>query len=351
MTRASSGIQQPYELIDVGAWTHPETLPVKTGSRDAQVIISPKISEFDFLVPGHQYRLKFSSSRAPEQFWNEILAHRLGTYIGISVPPTHLGYNSLTRQVGALSEYFYGHPNHPHQVFRHGGDILQGEVKNYDRRRGRKHNFHSIASWFKFLERNRLINEDWREYWAKAFLLDALMGNTDRHHDNWGAVWTTPRNGRLSVRLAPLFDNGTSMGYELPAKSFADLLDRVRLLRYVNRGTHQMLWRAEDARRLSHPHFLKKFYDEFPAQRKGILERLRISDRTISEVVLGLTKFRSPVPLSRARADFMIWLLKFRRDLLRHTLLHQLSAHCFARPHDLIVSDEAATFSSALADG
>ena len=39
-------------------------------------------------------------------------------------------------------------------------------------------------------------------------LLDALVGNTDRHHENWGFVRT--RDGLL--RLAPTFDHASSLG-------------------------------------------------------------------------------------------------------------------------------------------
>lgn len=39
-------------------------------------------------------------------------------------------------------------------------------------------------------------------------LLDALVGNQDRHHENWGLVFT-PENG---LSLAPTFDHASSLG-------------------------------------------------------------------------------------------------------------------------------------------
>jgi hypothetical protein len=46
-------------------------------------------------------------------------------------------------------------------------------------------------------------------------LLDALVGNTDRHHQNWGLIWVP--NDRIT--LAPTFDHGSSLGRNEPDAS------------------------------------------------------------------------------------------------------------------------------------
>lgn len=44
--------------------------------------------------------------------------------------------------------------------------------------------------------------------------LDALIGNTDRHHENWGVIafW---EQGKVVFRLAPTFDHASSLGCHL----------------------------------------------------------------------------------------------------------------------------------------
>lgn len=42
-------------------------------------------------------------------------------------------------------------------------------------------------------------------------LLDALIGNTDRHHENWGMLVLS----RDEIRIAPTFDHASSLGREL----------------------------------------------------------------------------------------------------------------------------------------
>ncbi len=46
------------------------------------------------------------------------------------------------------------------------------------------------------------------ELFAGFLLLDALVGNTDRHHENWGVVRTMAGD----VHLAPTFDHASSLG-------------------------------------------------------------------------------------------------------------------------------------------
>lgn len=289
--------------IEIGAWEPYGAAPSGAVYRYKEWLKSPDAPAFEFLRPSYRYFFKTGIPRAPAQFWNEVLAFRLGQYLGISVPPTYVAYNTLTGRVGALSEFFG-------QIDSAARSVL------VERRNARRVDFQSIVSWMTFFERNRFLVDDWREFWSQAFLLDSLLGNTDRHVDNWGAISISDASNISRIRFAPLFDNGTSMAYELNESRLAQFVDTPRLLRYVNKGTHQMYWRKEDARRLSHPQFLKRFYAEFPDQRAGIEARLRISDRTLQKVVEGLAAFDVPVLLSRERARAMVDLLRMRRDIL-----------------------------------
>lgn len=42
-------------------------------------------------------------------------------------------------------------------------------------------------------------------------MVDALIGNTDRHHENWGMIVGTSSQSR-EIRLAPTFDHASSLG-------------------------------------------------------------------------------------------------------------------------------------------
>ena len=65
-------------------------------------------------------------------------------------------------------------------------------------------------------------------YWARIFAFDALVGNTDRHQENWGLLWSNT-GGIPRVRFSPAFDNGTSLGHEITEAALPNFEDNVHL--------------------------------------------------------------------------------------------------------------------------
>lgn len=55
-----------------------------------------------------------------------------------------------------------------------------------------------------------MFRSTWQQFLG-YLMLDAWIGNTDRHHENWGII----RHRNDSVTLAPTFDHASSLGREL----------------------------------------------------------------------------------------------------------------------------------------
>lgn len=54
------------------------------------------------------------------------------------------------------------------------------------------------------------------DWFVGYLLLDALIGNTDRHHENWAVLQSSIASQHVSPRtLSPTFDHGSSLGREL----------------------------------------------------------------------------------------------------------------------------------------
>ena len=53
-----------------------------------------------------------------------------------------------------------------------------------------------------------------RDHFIGYLVLDALIGNTDRHHENWGIV-VVPHGDDNAYHLAATFDHASSLGREL----------------------------------------------------------------------------------------------------------------------------------------
>jgi hypothetical protein len=52
------------------------------------------------------------------------------------------------------------------------------------------------------------------EYFVGYLIFDALIGNTDRHHENWGLVVLEEGANNFVFYLAPTFDHASSLGRE-----------------------------------------------------------------------------------------------------------------------------------------
>lgn len=305
--------QDAHSTVDVSTWPSDEEFPVyPEGAREKRAVFCPEQAPFQFLIGTHRYLLKFSVPWAIEQYWGEIIAYRLGGAMGVEVPPAYVAIDGHGRS-GALIEFFLGRPGHPAEAYVAGGDTMQRLIPGYDRKRGNQHNFETVSLWCRAL--GEILTTDWLTYWAKVFAFDALIGNTDRHHNNWGTIFYERGTPQPAAMLSPAFDNGTSLAYELlPARMQLLLSSEARLAAYTAKGRHHMKWQQKDVVRPTHKEFLRLFCSKHPSRRASLLECLALRNEEIEHAVFPLTEFDVPSRLTMQRADFLVRILKFRRD-------------------------------------
>jgi len=146
-------------------------------------------------------------------------------------------------------------------------------------------------------------------------MLDAWIGNTDRHHENWGLLWHADDASRSFV-LAPSFDHASSLGRELtddgrtrigqasqgtPAERYAR---RARSAFYPGDGSARALspWVAFHTAAASRPHAGRAW-----------LNRLNGASREVVRETVGAV----PDSLMSAIAkDFACALLEYNAKLL-----------------------------------
>jgi hypothetical protein len=138
-------------------------------------------------------------------------------------------------------------------------------------------------------------------------MLDALINNTDRHHENWAGI--ASENG-TGVRLAPTYDHASSLGRELAdAEREKKLITRDRradIEAYIQRGTSALYAGPDEARPLTLRDCFRLVAATRPVAAREWLTRLAIL--TEAEVDAG---FRQ-VPDSRISE----WGLKFGVELV-----------------------------------
>lgn len=82
-----------------------------------------------------------------------------------------------------------------------------------------------------------------KRLFAGYLLLDAVVGNTDRHHENWGISLGAGQG----VRLAPSFDHGSSLGRELRDERRLNRLREDQVGAYLRRGRGGVYWSEDEA--------------------------------------------------------------------------------------------------------
>lgn len=312
-------LQSSDQPIDVSSWRRDEEFAeYPEGARDKTLLYCPSPPLYNFLREGHRYLFKRSSSRYAEQFWVEIIAYAIGNKMDIPVPPAFVAYDSEKNQSGALIEWFL----EPvtllgDEIYIPGGDYCQQYIPSFDRKKGKQHNFETISVIF------NALGIPWKNYWAKTLLFDALIGNTDRHQDNWGIIMTPFQDAviKKTIRIAPVFDNGTSMGHEILFQSFKKFEDNNYLEKYILRGCHHLKWSLNDIKPMRHIDMIKKYAEIHPETRRIMIESLRkITFEDFKDTIDNLIAFKIPVRLTAERANFMLRLLQSRYQHLLHEL-------------------------------
>jgi len=151
------------------------------------------------------------------------------------------------------------------------------------------------------------------ELFAGYLLLDALVGNTDRHHENWGAV----RSEGGQLHLAPTFDHASSLGcHESEDKKSSRLLTRdmnFTVEAFASKARSALYLNERDTRPLRTYEAFLAFAHQLPLAGKCWLDRLR----GIDDAELGILVDEVPQErITEVSAEFAKRLLLANKSAL-----------------------------------
>jgi hypothetical protein len=300
--------------IDVAKWSPDEIYAnYPEGARPKSAFFPPRDIDLPFINTKRRYLYKLSDKKYPDQYWSEVVAYLAGGLLDVPVPPAFAAFNSLKKDCGALIEWFYEDGK---AQFTAGGQYMMRMLPDYDRKKGKQHNYRTISQLCGIFTRAELIESDWKKWWFEGIVFDALIGNTDRHQDNWGFLSKRTKLGSRIFSMAPLFDNGTSLGHELNVVDVAKWQED-RYGYYIGRGRHHMKWLLDETKGRKHLDLVERVKEELGEHVAGVKRKLEQFDLEVFAKQLSyLSTFAVTVPLTLERKNLYIKLVGLRRERL-----------------------------------
>lgn len=182
-------------IIDYGNWKVYEGMSEGSGASEKVWLEEPQTG----VIGVFKFPKYFPNSNSiTTEHISEKIASKIGLLIGIDCAKVEIGIRDS--RLGSMSYLI----NQDNEELIEGMDIIGKYYIDYDRSKlydRKKEEYYSLEVILKSLEEYNLNNE-----FLKVIIFDYLIGNTDRHQNNWAILKRDEK-----IKLSPLYDNGSSL--------------------------------------------------------------------------------------------------------------------------------------------
>ena len=290
-----------YPVIEV----LPEWAPQREdmGSKPKFWYIPPELDEAHWL---------FKHPRADRgEHWAEKIAAEAAGLLGIDCAIVELAV--FQGQRGSATKSFTA----DNQELIHGNQVLNATFAASNLREWNFHLAdHTLANIWLAIDKTFDASSDAidaKRQLSEYLMLDAIVGNTDRHSENWGLLKS---QGRYEC-LAPSYDHGSSLGRELMDDRRKLLLSENRVGGYAERGRGQVYWQNVGKRGPSPLDLIRMAAPQYPDLFRPALTKLHSLDEA------ALRQIVDSVPegwMTAAARDFALALMRYNIGQLREVV-------------------------------
>ncbi len=177
------------------------------------------------------------------EHWAEKIASEVASVMEVTHAKVELA--QFQRERGSVTESF---ARGGRELF-HGNELLEITIEDYDPTARFHHSHHTLKNIWLALEHifeQPEATENAKLLFAEYLVLDAIIGNTDRHHENWGILRRRVGDEGKGF-IAPSYDHASSLGRELRDERRDRLMAENRVGDYAVRGRGAIYW-SEDGR-------------------------------------------------------------------------------------------------------
>lgn len=219
----------------------------------------------------------------------------------------------INGRIGSMS---YNIVKDSETIFREGLDYIQAQYPFYnkenliDEYNNKKYSFQMIENSISgILEISEIV---------KIIVFDCLIGNSDRHHSNWGVIPCIKKiaNGEcICLKLCPLYDNGSSLcAYEDNSDIEIFFKDKMKFEALVNTKSKSAIgW--ENERPIKHFDLLKKLKENEYELTISYIEKIKdnVNEKSINRI---LNEFDNNIISEDMKKLLKMFLLERRKRML-----------------------------------
>lgn len=270
-------------------------IPLEAREDTEQLGSKPK---FWVLMDGQRWLFKEARPNTGED-WAEKAAAEIAHAMGINAAKVELA--EYSGKTGCVSCNFID--VEAGEALVHGNEIMAWKVTGYDKAKIFRQADHTIENiqlairaLSDFADTDAVLAE-----LAGYMVLDALIGNTDRHHENWGLRLHSPvaQQARL-LSAAPSFDHASSLGRELLDARRSELLANGHVERYISKGRGGIFRDPNQAHGENPLRLVQVAARAYPTYFQPAIERVAaLNQQVLHEILERLPPERTAEPAKR----------------------------------------------------
>ncbi|MBG6110928.1 hypothetical protein H4V97_002048 [Flavobacterium sp. CG_23.5] len=297
------------------------------GTRSKYITLEPETND-EYFFKGSK-ETPSGEIRYPTEFWSEIASSKIGQFLGFPMLDYNIAFNKNHRQkIGCLSKSMVLSSNNK---LTEGKTYLTGFNAQYDPDTDKKdYTFQFICNALK-----RFSLDDYIKNIVEIIVFDSIIGNSDRHQENWGIItkhkifvekkvendisykpqerslfrkirrlsrrFFTDENeefervisdNNFNVKIerlhkfAPIYDSGCCLGREHTDERVIKMLNDSQMLNaYINRGESEIHWEDGLAKR-KHLELVSLLLQKYPNETRNYI--LRVQERYKPELLQEL---------------------------------------------------------------
>lgn len=304
-------------FVDITEWNK-NPYSSTGGTRAKKIYIQPE-SEISYFFKGSK-ELEDGDIRYPLEFWSEIASSKIGQYLGFDILDYNIGFDAKAKQpLGCLSKTMILHPEN---TLTEGIDYLRGYDSRYNPSKDeQRYTFSFIKDTLAYFNLS-----DFEEHFIDMLVFDSIIGNSDRHQENWGFItkyketiakieeeiaesngwrrriilrgkkfittgilasrWNEINQNKRSKRatllnqsllaqteFSPIYDSGCCLGRELDDTKIQSMLQNQNEIEtYVNKGKSEVRW--SNGKKQKHFDVISKLQIDYPNQVSKLKKRI-----------------------------------------------------------------------------